>query len=132
MYKWRAKLKDGKEEAEARGDGLNEKERKNCETFCWINKETDHKVCVNLNTGIFTINDQIMHASRGDVENISNRNEKDYRLIYAKRHFFSYGNVMGSDTVGAYLIGWQITVEDKNYKRILYVYPNGEIIFGGE
>lgn len=131
-YTWISVQKDGIQLDESRGDGLNEEERDNSKLFSWENKETGHKVSVNLETGKFYIGDQILHASRGDIENLSDRLQPKYRLIYAKRHFFSFGEGPGQDTIGLYLIGWQITLDKRNIKRILYILPNGEIIFGGE
>ena len=111
--------------------GLSEEERNNCHVFCWYNKE-GHTVEVDLITGQFNVNGQIMHASRGDIENLSNRSDINYRMIYARRHFFGQGVIGQYDDVGLYLIGYQFTEAGRNYKRILYIYPNGEIIFGGE
>lgn len=131
-YRWRAILKDGTELKEERGGGLNEDERKNCKIFSWVDEEIDHKVSVDLTTGIFKIDGQTLLPSRGDVEVLSGRTSPEYRLIYAKRHFFTYGAGPAKDELGLYLIGWQITLDGKNIKRILYIRPSGEIIFGGE
>lgn len=132
IYKWITVQRDGLQLEESRGDGLNEEERKNCSVFSWVNQETGKAISVDLNTGRFHIGDQVLHPSRGDVEKLSDREQPEYRLIYAKRFFFSFGAQESENVVGFYLIGWQITLEKRNIKRILYISPSGEIIFGGE
>lgn len=133
MYKWIAILKDGTQLDESRGYGLQEEERKKCKWFSWENSDNKHRVSVNLENGSFEINGQVLHAGLGDVANLSNRPNENYRLIYAKRHFVTGGDYPFQDAIGVYLVGWQINDETgKNIKRILYVYPDGQVIFGGE
>jgi len=87
-------------------------------------------VVVSLVNGLFQIGNQILHASEGDVADLSYKENVKYRLIYATRH----SCVGGCDHPDfyTYLVGWQYTENGKNVKRILYVQPNGEVIFGGE
>ena len=127
-YKWSTVQKDGSSLDESRGSGLQDEERKNCKIFTWTDSETGHKVSVDLETGSFTVGDQVLHASVGDLAKLSGLAE-NYELIYAKRHFVSFG---AGDKVNLdpslYLIGWKTS----KYKRILYIQTDGQIIFGGE
>lgn len=109
---------------------MTEEERSECERFAWLNYDTGHQVGVDLVNGWMFIDNQILHAGDGDIANMSFRHEEPYRLIYATRHTV----INGVDTPDnyMYLVGWQKTIDGKNYKRILYVYPHGEVIFGGE
>lgn len=99
--------------------------------FQWVNDETNHRVGVNLETGMFYINGQVLHSSQGDVGSLTSHPHLKYRLIYATRHIMPNG--VDSPEGHLYLVGWQSNdLDGKNIKRILYVYPNGEVMFGGE
>ena len=132
MWKWSAIQNDGQEIKEERGFGLSEDERNACKYFFWNNDQTGQKVGVNLKNGKFDVDGQILIPSRGDVESLTDRSYPSYRLIYFKRHFFTFGDRPGEEVVGLLGIGWQFTEEGKNIKRLLYITPNNEIIFGGE
>ena len=132
MWKWLAILNDGQEIKEKRGFGLREDERNACEYFFWTNDQTNQKVGVNLKNGKFYVNGQTFIPSRGDVESLADRSYPVYRLIYFRRHFFSFGDRPGEEVVGLLGIGWQATIDGRNVKRILYIQPDNEIIFGGE
>ena len=132
MWKWSAILDNDQEIKEERGFGLSEDERNACKYFFWTNDQTNQKVGVNLKNGKFYVNGQTLVPSRGDVESLADRSYPAYRLIYFKRHFFTFGDRPGEEVVGLYGIGWQFTEEGKNIKRLLYITLNNEIIFGGE
>ena len=132
MYKWQTIQKDGTELKQNGRGGLTEEERKNCKIFSWVNEKTGHKVSVDLTTGSFKINEQVLLPSRGDLEVLSGRNDIEYRLVYATRHFLAFGDKSPEHSVGAYIIGWQATLEGKNIKRLLYIKPSGEIVFAYE
>ena len=132
MWKWSAILDNDQEIKEERGFGLSEDERKACKYFFWTNDQTNQRVGVNLKNGKFDVDGQTLIPSRGDVESLADRSYSVYRLIYFKRHFFTFGDRPGEEVVGLYGIGWQFTEEGKNIKRLLYITPNNEIIFGGK
>ncbi len=81
-----------------------------------------------MDTGIFKAGNQVLHASMWDMAVLSNRPDIKYKLIYATRHFIHHN----SDEEIMFLLGWQFNADNKNIKRILYIYPNNEIVFGGE
>ena len=126
----------------ARG-GLSEEERNNCHIFCWYN-ESGYTVELDLLTGIFNINGQILHTAWSlndyDVACLSNSHNIEYRLIYGKRHFIGQGSAGSYDVEGPYLLGYQFTREviekdkkiPKNYQRILYLLPNNEVMLAGK
>jgi len=136
MYWFKCKQKDGSIiDQKARLSGLSQEERDNCKEFRWVNEETGHSVAVNLENGLFAIEDadkqQILHAGWGDIGKLSYKEGVAYRLIYATRHFVD-SHLGEQEDSSLHLIGWQFTEQGKNYTRILYVCQNGEIIFSGD
>jgi hypothetical protein len=127
MYSWEALVNNELVKQIEQIDGLSEEQRSKTTKFQWVNYETGHRVGVNLATGVFFAGNQILHAGEDDVRDLSYRG--DYRIIYATRHTIIGGGDIPDNYL--YLVGWQFTLNGKNYKRILYVRPDGEIIFGG-
>jgi len=127
MYNWEALVNNELVKQIEQIDGLSEEQRNKTTMFQWIDYDTERKVGVDLTDGSFFINDQILHAGEDDVRDLSDRG--DYRIIYATRHTIIGGGDDPSNYL--YLVGWQVTDEGKNKKRILYIYPSGTVIFGG-
>lgn len=74
-------------------------------------------ISVRLDTGTFMINGIIFSA--GDLRNNFPPDTK-YRLIFLRRHthtFSSDNTELGHDI--EYIIGWQCTVDGKNYQQVL-------------
>lgn len=80
----------------------------------------DKTIAVDLNNGYFYIGNQALNPDYGGVE-------RDYRLIYYKRHQFDTAGT--PDHIHCYLLGWQFTTsEGENTQRIMYWYVDNDVI----
>ena len=85
--------------------------------FELVDQETGDTFFVDLPTGAFGHNDRafFMHDRTGEEGNL-----KDFRLIYFRRVTKDFN--INMQEVGqhiAYHMGWQCTIDGKNYKRIM-------------
>lgn len=85
----------------------------------------NHNYAVDLTTGLFYIDDICLNLAPQLV------GKTGFRVIYFKRKRQEIGfQAKGDPTIHAYLLGWQITLDGKNYQRIMFIHPweNGQVI----
>lgn len=131
-FHWRAQLTDGTVLKQFRSDGtetpfsevqLNEEYLINF----WLELQdgpSTFNIGVNLVDGSFNINEFVILPLKDDKP-WKNYNP-DFRLINFRRireHFFINGKVNGVDM--DYFLGWQVTHEGKNYKKLLCLDSEG-------
>jgi len=117
MYKWTAQDKNEDSFSEDETDFKEVLELdKNSDLSMFHLTEGDRNVAVDLETGLFYINNFPFDAG------LTFKNVK-YRLIYYKRSRMSVGANPESQHVHAHLLGWQITLDGVNHKRIMFLYP---------
>lgn len=106
---------------------LNLQEKNNLHYFFLLPVVRDYldkiNIGVDLTTGLFIINGIKMDV-RPDI--IKELVDPFYRIIFHRRRKEERGVVTGDlvrGKIAFYLLGWQITLEDKNYQRILFFDP---------
>lgn len=108
-YKWKILLKDGTELVQS------EPGEKETFPFCEANKRFSQ-----IKT--FTL---IPRLENSHLKEIKVTIPEDGRLIYFRRTHANTGNQYPKFQIN--LIGWQMTIDGKNYKFLIYVYPDGQI-----
>lgn len=81
-------------------------------------EESKTVIGVNLKTGIFTINGTQYSNFPDNVE------ITDFRFVFYRTIHTSFGSEIDSGSVKYYKIGWQSTVNDKNYQRVIWFNPS--------
>lgn len=76
-------------------------------------------ISVDIESGVFYINGSVL-----EVNGFSNLGE-DYRLIYFKRNYKSMSTRAEGQSSVDYYVGFQVTIDDTNYKVLLKVKDNG-------
>jgi len=130
-YKWTAQLKDGSFISQ-----FDENNREvNLRIVLDLDKERklamfhfsfgEKNIAVDLETGLFYFGEYPIKPDSSLVFK-----DEHYRLIYfmRSRKELSFGGTSREDYLFAYLIGWQIVLDGKNYQRIMYFYPNDNSI----
>jgi hypothetical protein len=129
--KWKARFEGGRvlEQFDA-----NEKERlfkevldkqELLESFELLENEKIY--AVSLIYGTFYINGVKVNLITEEELGIPLR-DAEYRIIYYRRMRQTLSeSEIGKLRLFCYLLGWQTTVNGKNIKRILQIYPNGNI-----
>ena len=125
VYVWKAIYENG-EELNQFKDGkevlFKEIDQEKLIAFRLDNEQGRH-IIVDLKIGMFVVNGSIFA-----IPNLSNLKE-DYRLIYFRRvtkDIGTAGNIKGTTTEP--YIGFQITINDKNYKAMVSILE-GDIIY---
>lgn len=82
---------------------------------------------INLNTGMFTINGiEIFLITEQELG--TPLRDAHYRIIYYKRMQTNFTvQKLEKPKVFCYLLGWQTTVNGKNFQRILQIFPDGKL-----
>lgn len=106
-YYWKAEYENGSvlKQYDSNGEerNFNEIDQDRLDTFSWIS------------------DDNVLPTYTIDL--------KDWqRLIAFRRHVLRRGN----DRVMVYALGWQATINGRNYKTINYILPDGSVIMGEE
>jgi hypothetical protein len=94
------------------------KDRDDIATFGLYSPETDKDVSVNLQNGRFDINGFEFINDDPDIEFPEGTK---YRLVYFRRNTINFDANGVQDKSTVFYIGWQATVDGKNYKRVIGV-----------
>lgn len=94
------------------------KDRTDIATFGLYCPGTDKDISVNLETGRFDIGGFEFINTDPDVDFPEGT---EYRLIYFRRNTINFTASGEQDQSTVFYIGWQTTIDGKNYKRVIGV-----------
>ena len=102
-----------------------EVDRERIKKFQFVGDKDGRTISVDLENGHFEVDGIKIHPGRDDLELLSGL-RLPYKLIWAERHVIT---PIGQGSY--YLLGWEVTYRKKKYKRLLYIFKNGDIAFSG-
>ena len=139
-YPWQAYFKDGSALSQFEPDGSEVLFRKVLDRALDVERFQVGPVTVDLRDGSFILHrmgDFVKVTGSSYVEafeewGIDERVPK--RLIYFRRvaRQFGIGGDVPKERVAPYVVyavGWQATVQDRNVKHIIFIHPDGSLVF---
>ena len=132
-YPWTARFRDGSELRQFNSDGSENLFRLVLDRQHDLELFSVGPVSVDLRDGSFNIKDikLIGSSSLDGFEEWGVDENLAKRIIYFRRLTRSLtGPFAGKVTHIIYAVGWQATVNGRNVKHIVYIHPNGELVFG--
>ncbi len=103
----------------------------NLEVFELYNKKEKKSFELHFHNGMFVLNGQKTKFDLG-FKGGKQLIPEEYRLIYFRRIRQDFAQSGGVTITVRHCFGWQTTINDENYQRLIIIEPDGSVTFSNK